>query len=204
MIDEKELVQQARQGDSAAFNQLVLTYQQQMFNLSLRILLDEKLAEDVTQEAFLAAFRAFSGFRGGSFRAWMTRIVTNRCYDELRRQKRQPSLPIESMNEDGDEMDDPPVLKDESDLPEDQLAKSELEIAILNCLKELSIEYRTALLLVDVQGFDYQEASQVIGKPIGTLKSRLARARLAVQDCLQGAWELLPESYRQKEDGSHA
>ena len=204
MIDEKELVQQARRGDGAAFNQLVLACQQQMFNLALRILMDEKLAEDVTQEAFLAAFRALSGFRDGSFRAWMARIVTNRCYDELRRQKRQPSQPIESMDEDGEEMDDPPVIKDESDLPEDKLAKSELENAIMNCIEDLGIDFRTALLLVDVQGFDYQEACQVIGKPIGTLKSRLARARLAVQDCLQGAWELLPESYRQKGDSSHA
>lgn len=204
MIDEKELVQNARRGDSAAFNQLVLACQQQMYNLALRILLDEKLAEDVTQESFLAAFRALSGFRGGSFRAWMARIVTNRCYDELRRQKRQPSLPIERMDEEGEEMDDPPILKDESDLPEDKLAKSELENAIVNCIKELGIEYRTALLLVDVQGFDYQEACQAIGKPMGTLKSRLARARLAVQDCLQGAWELLPASYRQKGNSSHA
>lgn len=204
MIDEKEMVQNARRGDVAAFNQLILACQQQMFNLALRILLDEKLAEDVTQEAFLAAFRALSGFRGGSFRAWMARIVTNRCYDELRRQKRQPSLPIEHMDKDGEEMDDPPALKDESDLPEDKLEKAELENAIMNCIGELGTDFRTALLLVDVQGFDYQEACQVIGKPMGTLKSRLARARLAVQDCLQGAWELLPGSYRQKGDRSHA
>lgn len=202
MLDEKDLAQQARKGDTAAFNQLVLAYQQQMFNLALRILMDEKLAEDITQEAFLAAFRALAAFRGGSFRAWMARIVTNRCFDELRRQKRHPSLPIES-TDDGEEMDDPPALKDESELPEEKLEKAELENAIVNCIKELSVDFRTALLLVDIQGFDYQEAARVIGKPIGTLKSRLARARLTVQDCLQGAWELLPESYRQKDDSSH-
>jgi RNA polymerase sigma-70 factor (ECF subfamily) len=202
-LGEKKLIQSASKGDTSAFNQLVMTHQQQAYNLALRILGDDKLAEDVTQESFLAAFRNLGGFRGGSFRAWILRIVTNRCYDELRRQKRQPSQPIASTPEEGEEMDDPAVLKDESSLPEESGEKAELEKAIQNCIEGLAADFRTVLVLVDVQGFDYQEACQVIQKPIGTLKSRLARARLAVQNCLQGVWELLPEEYRLKDDGSH-
>lgn len=202
-MDEKELIQQARQGNVSAFNQLILASQQQVYNLALRTLQDEKLAEDVTQESFLAAYRALSGFRGGSFRAWVSRIAVNRCYDELRRQKRHPIQPIETTNEEGDEMDDPAALKDESSQPEENLERTELEQAIQKCIENLADDFKTALLLVDVQGFDYREASQVLRKPIGTLKSRLSRARLAVQDCLQGVWELLPEEYRLKNEGSH-
>jgi RNA polymerase sigma-70 factor, ECF subfamily len=203
VVDEQKLIQSARQGDASAFNQLVLVYQQHAYNLALRILLDEKLAEDVTQESFLAAYHALGAFRDGSFRAWLFRIVTNRCYDELRRKKRQPIQPLEMTSEDGEEMDDPAVLRDESGLPEELAEKAELERAIQACIEGLAVDFRAVLVLVDVQGFDYQQACQVIQKPIGTLKSRLARARLAVQNCLQDAWELLPEEYRLKGEGSH-
>lgn len=202
-MDEKELIQQARRGDTSAFNQLVLAYQQQIYNLAVRILQDDKMAEDVTQESFIAAFQALSGFRGGSFRAWVSKIAANRCLDEIRHKKRHPSQSIEMTNEEGEEIDDPAVLKVESDLPEESIERMELEKAILRCIEGLSVEFKTALLLVDVHGFDYKEASQVLHKPIGTLKSRLARARQAVQDCLQGVWELLPEEYRLKDEGSH-
>lgn len=202
-MDETELINASQHGDLEAFNHLVLTYQEQVYNVALRMLLDEDQAEDATQESFLAAYRSIGGFRGGSLRAWLLRIVTNRCYDELRRQKRKSQQPLQSLeNEDGEEQDDPPYLRDEHELPEDALARKQLEQAVQHCIEDLPGEYRSAVVLVDIQGLDYQEASQIIKKPIGTLKSRLARARLRLQDCLQGAWELLPAEYRLNQEGS--
>ena len=203
-MDELDLIKSAQKGDLDAFNRLVLVYQDQAFNVALRILTDEHLAEDATQDAFISAYRNIRGFRGGSFRAWILRIITNRCYDELRRQKRQPTQPMDPINNDGEEeFDEPVILKDEQHLPEAEAEKRELETAIQKCIEGLSGDFRTVVVLVDIQGLDYQEACQIIQKPLGTLKSRLARARLSLQGCLQGVWELLPADYRLKVKGSH-
>jgi RNA polymerase sigma-70 factor (ECF subfamily) len=203
-MDELALIQSAKKGNLDAFNRLVLLYQEQAFNVAVRILADEHLAEDATQESFISAYRKIGGFRGGSFRAWILRIITNRCYDELRRQKRQPSQSLDLINNDNEEeMDDPVILKDEQHLPEIETEKHELETAIQKCIEGLSGDFRTVIVLVDIQGLDYQEACQIIQKPLGTLKSRLARARLSLQDCLLGFWELLPADYRLKRKGSH-
>jgi RNA polymerase sigma-70 factor (ECF subfamily) len=203
-MDELVLIQSAKRGDLDAFNRLVLAYQDQAYNVALRILADVHLAEDATQDAFFSAFRNIKDFRGGSFRAWILRIITNRCYDEMRRQKRQPSQPLEPVNNEGeDELDDPAVLKDEQHLPEAETEKHEMENAIQKCIEGLSGDFRTVVVLVDIQGLDYQDACQIIQKPLGTLKSRLARARLSLQNCLQGVWELLPADYRLKSKGSH-
>ena len=203
-MDELALIQSAIKGNLDAFNRLVLHYQDQAYNVAVRILNDEHLAEDATQESFISAYRNIGGFRGGSFRAWILRIVTNRCYDELRRQKRQPSQPLDPINNDSEEeMDDPVVLKDEQHLPEVEAEKHEMESAVQKCVEGLSNDFRTVVVLVDIQGLDYQEACQIIQKPLGTLKRRLARARLSLQGCLQGVWELLPPEYRLKNKGSN-
>jgi RNA polymerase sigma-70 factor, ECF subfamily len=203
-MDELSLIQSARKGDLDAFNRLVLAYQDQAFNVALRILADAHLAEDATQEAFISAYRNIGGFRGGSFRAWILRIITNRCYDELRRQKRQPTQSLDPITESGEEeLDDPAILKDDQHLPETEVEKHELENAIQNCIEGLAADFRMVVVLVDVQGLDYQEACQIIQKPLGTLKSRLARARSSLQNCLQGVWELLPADYRLNDKGSH-
>ena len=116
-MEEKELIAAAKKGDLDAFNKLVLTYQGQAYNVALRILSDESLAEDATQDAFISAYQNIRGFRGGSLRAWILRIVTNCCYDELRRRKRRPSQPIEALDpESGEEVDDPDVLSDKRNL----------------------------------------------------------------------------------------
>ena len=202
-MDETSLIQTAKQGDVQTFNRLVLTYQQQVYNLALRMLSDESLAEDATQETFLAAYRNLHKFRGGSFRAWLLRIVINRCYDELRRQKRQPSQTLENPVVNNEEyLDDPVDIKDNQTLPEDALAIRQLENAVQNCIEQLSKENRAVVVLVDIQGMDNQAASDVVHVPLGTIKSRLARARLQLQDCLQGAWELLPSQYRLRIEGS--
>jgi RNA polymerase sigma-70 factor, ECF subfamily len=196
-MDEPELIQQAKHGDLDAFNRLVLAYQEQAYNLAYRIMGDESTAQDATQTAFINAYQSIRSFRGGSFRAWILRILTNSCYDELRRQKRKPTESLNPLdNESGEEMEDPAWLSDESQSPEELIAQKELEMAIQRCLGGLPEEFRAVIVMVDVQGMDYQEASDVVRKPLGTIRSRLARARQRVQDCLQSVGELLPEHFR--------
>lgn len=202
-MDETALIHDAQRGDLDAFNRLVLAYQTALYNTALRILGDEDLAADATQEAFISAFRALNTYRGGSFKAWLLRTVTNACYDVLRRQKRRPTTPLEPATEDDDEMESPRWLADSSMTPEEISEADELEHAIQHCLNALPVDFRTVVVMADIQGLDYAEIAAAIRTPLGTIKSRLARARLRLRECLQGFWELLPAQFR-LESGSRA
>ncbi|MGB7873764.1 MAG: sigma-70 family RNA polymerase sigma factor [Anaerolineales bacterium] len=199
-MDEPALIQEAQRGDLNSFNTLVLSYQDMLFNTALRIMGDQEAAADATQEAFLSAFRAIKSFRGGSFKAWLLRTVTNACYDELRRQKRRPTTPLEPEMDDGEEMENPRWLADPSMGPEEEAEVDELEHAIQHCLEELPVEFRAVVVLTDFQGMDYKEVAATVRVPLGTIKSRLARARLRMRECLQGFWELLPAAFRLEEE----
>lgn len=195
-MDETALIRAAQRGDLDAFNRLVLAYQEMLFNTALRILNDEDLAADATQEAFLSAFRSLHAYRGGSFRAWLLRTLTNACYDELRRRKRRPTMPLEPEGEEGEENENAPWLADTANTPQQELEQRELEHAIQHCLEALPVEFRAVVVLADVQGLDYREVALALRLPLGTVKSRLARARLRLRDCLQGFRELLPTAFR--------
>lgn len=196
-MDEAGLIQDALRGELDAFNRLVLAYQEMAFNLAYRMLSDEAAAEDATQTAFISAYRNLKQYRGGSFRAWVMRMVTNTCYDELRRRQRRPTIPLEPFNSDEDEeVESPTWLADHNPTPDEEIETRELEAAIQHCIQDLPEEFRAVVILVDVQGMDYNEVSQAMGKPLGTIKSRLARARLRLRDCLAGFAELLPAQFR--------
>jgi RNA polymerase sigma-70 factor (ECF subfamily) len=195
-MDEVELIQAARKGDLNAFNRLILAYQDMVYSQAYRVLGDPQAADDAAQVAFISAYKKLRKFRGGSFRAWLLRIVTNACYDELRRQKRRPTTSLEPLDDSGEEIESPRWLADSSELPEDSILRTELGQAIQRCLERLPLDFRTVVILVDVQGMDYLEAASVIEKPLGTVKSRLARARQRMRLCLQEFWELLPTSMR--------
>jgi RNA polymerase sigma-70 factor (ECF subfamily) len=197
-MDETTLIHSAQRGDLEAFNRLVLAYQDVLFNTALRILGDESAASDATQEAFISAFRSLASYRGGSFRAWLLRTVTNACYDELRRRQRRPSIPLEPVS-DNEEVETPHWLADPTPTPEEQLDQAELEHAIQHCLDNLPADFRAVVVLADIQGLDYSEVAAALQKPLGTIKSRLARARLKLRDCLQDFRELLPAAYRLEE-----
>jgi len=199
-MDEPALIQEAQRGDLDSFNTLVLNYQDILFNTALRIMGDQDAAADATQEAFISAFRAIKSFRGGSFKAWLMRTVTNACYDELRRQKRRPTTPLEPETDDGEEMENPRWLADPSMSPEEEVEADDLEHAIQHCLDELPTEFRAVVVLTDIQGMDYKEVASAVRVPLGTIKSRLARARLRMRECLQGFWELLPTAFRLEEE----
>lgn len=199
-MDETALVKSAQGGDLDSFNTLILHYQDIVFNTAVRILGDDEMAADAAQEAFISAFRSISTFRGGSFKAWLLRTVTNACYDELRRKKRRPTTSLEPETEDGDEMDSPRWLADPNMTPEQKAEADELEHAIQHCLDALPSEFRAVVVMADIQGLDYTEVAVAVRVPLGTIKSRLARARLRLRECLQGFWELLPATFRLREE----
>ena len=199
-MDEPALIRSAQHGDLEAFNSLVLAYQDRLYNTALRILGDEDLAADATQEAFLSAFRGLNGYRGGSFRAWLLRTVTNACYDELRRRQRRPTNPLEPAGENEEEIESPDWLGDPQASPEERLEQAELEHAIQHCLEGLPADFRSVVVLADIQSLDYAEVALALRKPLGTIKSRLARARLRMRDCLQGFRELMPAAFRLEEE----
>lgn len=201
-MNEQALIHDAQAGSLDAFNALVLHYQDNVFNTALRILGDEDLASDATQEAFISAFRSIASFRGGSFKAWLMRTVTNACYDELRRQKRRPSIPLEPESDEGEEIDSPRWLADPNMSPEQEAEADEVEHAIQHCLNNLPVEFKTVVVMADIQGMDYSEVAIAVRVPLGTIKSRLARARLRLRECLQGFSELLPATFRLEEGTS--
>lgn len=195
-MDEIALIRDAQRGDLDAFNRLVLAYQDLVYNQAYRVMGEADSAADSTQEAFISAFRKIHTYRGGSFKAWLLRIVTNACYDEIRRNKRRPTTPLEPKDDYDDEIESPHWIADPGETPEENAVRAELAQAIQRCLDELSFDFRNIVVLIDIQGMDYTEASKIVGKPLGTVKSRLARARSGMRDCLQGFWELLPSAFR--------
>ncbi len=198
-MDEQTLIRRAQTGDVHAFNELVLAYQDRVYSAAYRIMGEQAAAADAAQEAFIAAFRKLGTFRGGSFKSWLLRIVTNACYDELRRRKRRPATSLESL---APESPDPsPQLVSHEENPEDHAQRLELSRAIEDCIRALSLEHRTLVVLRDVEELDYRAIAQVTGLKPGTVKSRLSRARARLRDCLRGLGELLPAEYRLRSDG---
>lgn len=192
--DENALIQAAQRGNLDSFNQLILHYQTQAYNLAYHILQDAAAADDATQEALISAYRGLGKFRGGSFRAWLLRITSNACYDELRRRKRHPAI---SWDDFGDlEEEANPHLVDAGAQPEESVQQDELRKMLERLMAKLPQDQRIVLLLVDRMGFSYEEVAQTLHIRLGTVKSRLARARSRMQLYLQDEVELLPSRYR--------
>jgi RNA polymerase sigma-70 factor (ECF subfamily) len=182
---ENTLIARASKGDLEAFNQLVLTYQDIAYYHAWSMLNDSDLAEDVTQESFIKAFQAIKQFRGGSFRAWLLRIVTNTSYDLLRRSQRHPVQPLVFENDDGDDIESPSWLADPSASVQATVEQNEEAEQLYRLLEELPEAYRTVLTLIDLYELDYAEAAQALNIPLGTVKSRLVRARLQMKEKLK-------------------
>jgi RNA polymerase sigma factor (sigma-70 family) len=202
--EEAELIERSQRGDLDAFNSLVLVYQGQVYNLCLRMLGFSQAAEDATQETFVAAYRAVHRFRGGKagrsrFRAWLLRIAANACYDELRRRRSRPQVPLDAPADDERPSAEPAA----SDEPLEQRAER-LELA--RCLREglasLPPDQRLSVILRDVQGLAYEEVAEATGASLGTVKSRISRGRAALRDFLQTRGELLPSRFRPSSEGS--
>jgi RNA polymerase sigma-70 factor (ECF subfamily) len=204
-MDEPALIREAQDGGLDAFNTLVLTYQTPVYNLAYRIMGDGDSASDAVQEAFIAAFKNLRHYRGGSFKAWLMRIVTNACYDELRRRKRRPAASLEALTvvEKGPDADAEASLVSHDESPEDFAQRRELARHLQGCIDRLPDDMRSVVVMSDVMGMDYAEIAASTGAALGTVKSRLSRARARMRDCLrQDVWELLPAAFRLEEETS--
>ncbi|RME48146.1 MAG: sigma-70 family RNA polymerase sigma factor [Caldilineae bacterium] len=195
-MNERETIQAAKQGDVAAFNRLVMAHQGLAYNVAFRLMGDADAAADATQEAFLKAFRAIGQYRGGSFKSWLLRIVTNACYDQLRYHQRRPTEPLlPETNDDGTPAEHAARLMDSAESPEDFALRRELNEMLQQAILRLPPDQRLILVLSDAEGFGYREIADITGLPLGTVKSRLSRARSRLRDLLQEQ-ELLPSQYR--------
>lgn len=188
------LVARAQRGNLEAFNLLIRQYQDRMYDLAYRIVREPQTADDVTAHAVYQAYSSLHTFRGGSFRAWLFKIVHNRSLDALRHQKRRPTVGLDDLP--GADSDDGPPLPDDAPNPERELERAELRQTIERCIDALPPDQRAVLVLSDVQDFSYQEIAAIRGAELGTVKSRLSRARAALRQCLGDLKELLTGSYR--------
>ncbi|MBV6450126.1 MAG: ECF RNA polymerase sigma-E factor [Anaerolineales bacterium] len=190
------LIETAKRGDPDAFNLLVLKYQDLLYRISLRIVQDECGAEDAVQNAFIQAFQNIRSFRGGSFKSWLARVAVNASYDELRRTKRHISTPLEQFNQEGEEIESPMWMTDPSAGPQELVESHELQRALQECIRALIPDYRLMVILVDIEGMSYEEAARIARVPVGTVKSRLARARMQLRSALKKFGNLLPSAYQ--------
>ena len=193
-VDDAELVRRSQGGDLDAFNAIVSRYQSQVVNVAARVLGSRAGGEDAAQEAFISAYRGIGRFRGGSLRAWLMRIAVNAGRDMLRVRRRRPE---DSLDESLTNPSFQPVAEGES--PEEYATRSELNTELQRAILTLPDDQRTVLVLIDVQGLTYDEAAEAVGTSIGTVKSRLSRARAKVRDSLMQRRELLPDRFRQSE-----
>jgi RNA polymerase sigma-70 factor (ECF subfamily) len=184
-IRDRALVGQALEGDLEAFNRIVELYQDYLFALVVRMLADREAAADVVQEAFFSCYRNLSRFRGDSFRSWITRIALNAATDVLRLRKRRPADPFPEWEDDSWQ---PPAP--ESDNPERMAVRNARGRALSVALAQVTDDQRRAIVLYDVEGFDYQEIADMTGVSLGTVKSRIHRGRLALRDLLGDKMEL--------------
>jgi RNA polymerase sigma-70 factor, ECF subfamily len=179
-------VHAARMGDEWAFNALVEEYRTAAERLAQQILRTEEAAADAVQEALIKAYRAMPRFQDGNFRSWLLRIVTNTCYDHLRRQKRRAAVSLDESAEWAN-LELPNHLRTEAENPETVALHQESMRLLLTAIDELPAWHRSVVLLVDVHGYDYSEAAELLALPLGTVKSRLSRARAALRDALIAA-----------------
>lgn len=196
-MNEQAMISAAQKGDVPSFNQLVRAYQSLVYHTAFRVLGDGEAASDATQDAFVNAYKNIRSFRGGSFKAWLLRIVTNTCYDQLRAKKRKPTASLDALLVDPDNPA-PGLGEAREESPHDFAERQELAHWINKGLQTLPYDQRITLVLSDVDGFAYEEIAVATNTNVGTVKSRLSRARAHLRDFLLEQQELLPDSFRLK------
>ncbi len=176
---DKKLVKRVQKGDKGAFDLLVLKYQHKIVNLVMRYVRDPELALDITQEAFIKAYRALPRFRGDSaFYTWMYRIAVNTAKNHLAAQRRRP-MDVELDMQDPEQYDLHAKLK-ETDTPEGVTLSNELKETVERAIASLPEDLRTAIILRELEGMSYEEIAQTMECPVGTVRSRIFRARDAI------------------------
>ena len=190
VTDDAALVARAREGDREAFTELVMHYQVPLYNMALRMVGSRDDAADIAQEAFLRAWEKLRALKGSPFKPWLFQIAVNLCYDHFRRRKRVATMP-----EEGQEAHVVSLGLPVPD-PAERAEAGERARIVRDSINGLDPDLRTALILRDVNGLAYEEIAAVIGAPLGTVKSRIARARGYVQERLL----MFPELFARPQD----
>jgi len=188
-LSEQALITSASNGDLDAFNQLILNYQNIVYRYASSLTDDPTSAEDITQESFIKAFQHVNTFRGSSFRAWLLTIVRNTSHDKRRWSRRHITVSLFPEDNDGEEIESPAWTIDPNAYVEAAVQQHETFKQLFSFLNELSAEHRNILILIDLHGMDYVEAAQILNVLLGTVKSRLARARIQMRNKLLGGDE---------------
>ena len=197
-MTEQELVARARRGDESAFEALVTENEKRIYNLCRRLTGNQEDAAELTQEAFLNAWRGLGRFQGeSSFSTWLYRLATNACIDFLRKEKRRQSLSM-TVSLDDEEEARQVELPDERYAPEGALERAEARRAVAEGLERLTLEHRQVLVMREIHGLRYAEIGQVLGLEEGTVKSRIARARGALRKVLTERGNLFGEPSSKK------
>lgn len=187
---EKLLVKKSQAGDVESFELLISSYDKRAYNIAYRIMGNEEDAKDMAQEALLRVFRSIKDFKGqSSFSTWLYRIVTNVCLDELRKRKNENYISMDSsiQTEEGELHLE---LCSDKETPEVAYERTEQMELIKSAIRNLNEEYRSVIVLRDIQGFSYEEISNMLDCSLGTVKSRINRARNMLRDKLKSSMEL--------------
>ena len=175
MTDDKALIKKSKAGDLESYNRLVLLYQKEVYNFCLRLTGNVQVAEDMAQETFISAWKSIRGLKGENLKYWLLRIARNACYDYFRSAKRKPAVSLEA---------NPAINPLAHGNPEQELLKNELGEDLSRGMAELSSEIREVVVLSDMLGYSYQEISEILKCPLGTVRSRLSRGRGQLRDYL--------------------
>lgn len=179
-VTDKQLIERVKNGEKAAYDLLVIKYQQRIVNLVSRFVRNQSDALDVTQEAFIKAYRALPNFRGESaFYTWLYRIAVNTAKNHLAVQSRRPSGNNYDVSE-IEQIEGADALKEQA-TPESLLLKDELQATVLKAIEDLPEDLKTAIMLREIEGLSYEEIASVMECPIGTVRSRIFRAREAIE-----------------------
>jgi RNA polymerase sigma-70 factor (ECF subfamily) len=181
-LDEKELISLSQKGDIDAFEELVARYERKVYTIAYRYMGNPEDASDLAQETFLKVFKSIDKFRGeSSFSTWIYRITANICKDELRKIKRKPQTSLDQEIW----LDEGSVIRqvvDEKPTPDEAFEQKELWNYLQDLIANLSPEYRMVIVLRDINGYSYEEIAQITETSLGTVKSRLNRARKALSE----------------------
>lgn len=191
MVDsERILIERSQNGDLESFEKLIEEYQILAFNIAYKMTSNKEDASDMTQEALIKVFKSIKSFRfDSSFSTWLYRIVTNSCIDMMRKNSKIKTYSLDKPIE-GDEGTYQRELPDNKDLPDEILEKREKREAVHRAIGKLPDKYRIMIVLRDIQDFSYEEISEVTELPIGTVKSRISRARNTLKEILSKDMEL--------------
>ena len=198
-LQERDLIRKAKQGDMLAFEELILKHEKIVYNLALRMMNHSEDAMDISQEVFLKAYRSLSNFdERSAFSTWLYRITHNTCIDEIRKRKGKQTYSLEEdlESEDGSMQRQ---VADDGDTPEESLMRKEQKSEILRALDTLSEEHKAAIILRDVKGMSYEEIAEILDLSLGTVKSRINRARNQLKTEILKIREQNEKSFRHKE-----